>query len=84
MKWYWAILLTIGLLALPYGMVLNGANIGVDKIFTAIVIISAIWAGVNSGSYNWGLFVFFVWPIAFPAYLIFGKSSSESGVSSPD
>ena len=97
MRRYLVILVTIGLLAIPFVMAINGADdSGVDTIMTAIVVgISAIWAGVNSSSIGWGLFVVFFWPIAFPAYLlkqighllsylITGMSRSERGVSSPN
>ena len=89
MKWYWAILITFGLFTLPVMMLMNGANEkSVDALIWILVGISALYAGVNSGSFGWGIFVFLFWPIAFPAFFIFAKPASHESISpkpdSPD
>ena len=35
-----------------------------------VTAISAIWVAAKSSSFGWGLFVFLVWPIGFPFFLI--------------
>jgi len=42
----------------------------VEPFVTLIVAISGIWAAGRSSSVGWGLFVFFLWPIGFPCFLI--------------
>lgn len=69
MKWYWAILLTVaslGGILLMYRIGGDPAKIFID-MFMAII---GIWAGSTSGSVGWGLFVFFLFPIGFPCFLI--------------
>lgn len=70
MKWYWAILLTIAIMALGYPT----AVVGNDEQLTTVVLFltatSAIWVAANSGSFRWGLLVFALFPLFFPWYLI--------------
>ena len=70
MRWYWAILLTIAILALAYPT----AVVGNDEQLTGVVFVltgtSAIWVAANSGSFRWGFLVFVLFPLFFPWYWI--------------
>ncbi len=69
MKWYWAILLTLLILAPEVAAV--QANPSRGKEFVQLICaLSTIWAAGKSSSFGWGLFVFFLWPIGFPCFLI--------------
>ena len=64
MKWYWAILLTVAILAL---------FVLIDLPADSYILISAvfaIWVAADSSSFGWGIFVLLLWPIAYPWYLI--------------
>ena len=69
MKWYWAILLTVSIFVLMV-VLLQVGDTAVEPFVTLIVAISGIWAAGTSSSVGWGLFVFFLWPIGFPCFLI--------------
>jgi len=69
MKWYWAILLTVSIFGLMV-VLLQVGDTAVEPFVTLIVAISGIWAAGRSSSVGWGLFVFFLWPIGFPCFLI--------------
>lgn len=65
MKWYWAILLTLALIAvMPLGPTENRA------IIVAIVAISALWVAADSAPFCWGLAALILWLPCFPWYLI--------------
>jgi len=69
MKWYWAILLTLLILVACIAAVQVDRTSG--GFFVHLVsAISGIWVAGKSSSFGWGLFVFFLWPIAFPCFLI--------------
>ena len=69
MKWYLAIPLTLVIFAT---MVLAlQVNTTAGKFFSDLVIaVSGIWVAAQSSSFGWGLFVFLLWPIGFPCFLI--------------
>lgn len=69
MKWYWAILLTILIFIGQVVLFLNAGPKG-ELCVQFVVAIFGIWAAAKSGSLGWGLFVFFVWPLGFPCFLI--------------
>ena len=69
MKWYWAILITVVILAGMIEMLNIGGTHAKEFIDIALAVF-AIWAAGTSGSVGWGLFVFFLWPIGFPCFLI--------------
>jgi hypothetical protein len=69
MKWYWAIFLTLLILAAMILVIqVNGTN---GTFFINLVCsVLGIWAAAKSSSFGWGLFVFLLWPIGFPCFLI--------------
>ena len=68
MKWYWAVFLTIGILA-AY-VVCEATYPGtVGPLATVVVLVSALWVAADSRSLVWGIGVLLLWPIFFPAYL---------------
>ena len=69
MKWYWAILLTVIIFGLMVVLLQAGGS-AVQSFVTLIAAISGIWAAGTSSSVGWGLFVFFLWPVGFPCFLI--------------
>jgi hypothetical protein len=69
MKWYWAILLTLLIFAAD-AAALHADPSGGKEFIHLICAISGIWAAGKSSSFGWGLFVFFLWPIGFPCFLI--------------
>ena len=69
MKWYWAILLTVIISGVMVALLQVGGTAGQPYV-TLLVTISGIWAAGTSSSVGWGLFVFFLWPIGFPSFLI--------------
>ena len=64
-KWYWAIALTISILAI-FAFVDDIP----ESLVIAIITFFAIWVAADSSSFGWGIFVFLLWPIAYPLYLI--------------
>jgi hypothetical protein len=66
MKWYWAILVTVAIM-IAVGMLPEQAAEGAAALVAAI---SAIAIAAHSRSWGWGIFVLFLWPIAFPCYMI--------------
>ena len=38
--------------------------------YSFVFALFAIWVAADSSSFGWGLFVFFLWPIGYPSYLI--------------
>jgi hypothetical protein len=69
MKWYWAILQTIIIFAvlLLVGPTEPTKAAGFGSFVFALF---AIWVAADSSSFGWGIFVFLLWPIAYPWYLI--------------
>jgi uncharacterized membrane protein YccC len=69
MKWYWAIFLTLLILAV---MVLVIQLHGTAGTFFVNLVCSVlgIWVAAKSSSFEWGLLVFLLWPIGFPWFLI--------------
>jgi hypothetical protein len=65
MKWYWAIALTISILAI-FAFVDDIP----ERLVITIIAVFAIWVAADSSSFGWGIFVFLLWPIACPWYLI--------------
>jgi hypothetical protein len=74
MKWYWAILLTVAIFGCMVAAVMVGELkhdlSGGEPVVQGILAISGIWAAARSSSVGWGLFVFLLWPIGFPYFLI--------------
>ena len=68
MKWYWAILQTLGIITLLCLIELIAPI--PPRLATGIIAFFGIWAAADSSSFGWGLFVFLLWPIAYPWYLI--------------
>ncbi len=69
MKWYLAILLTMAI----FGCMVVATTIAgsqADHLIYTLLAISAVWAAAKSSSVGWGLFVFFLWPVGFPYFLI--------------
>jgi hypothetical protein len=64
MKWYWAITLTVAILAIVVFAEVS------EGLVLAIIAVFAIWVAADSSSFGWGIFVFLLWPIAYPWYLI--------------
>ena len=64
MKWYWAITLTIAILAI-FAFVQVPTRLAI-----VIIAVFAIWVAADSSSFGWGIFVLLLWPIAYPWYLI--------------
>ncbi len=64
MKWYWGITLTVAILAIIVFFEVP------DRLAIAIIAVFAIWVAAESSSFGWGIFVFLLWPIAYPWYLI--------------
>ena len=64
MKWYWAITLTVAIVAIFALLEIP------TSIVTIVVGVFAIWVAADSSSFGWGIFVFLFWPIAYPWYLI--------------
>ena len=69
MKWYWAILTTIVLLAMATFIDVRGGG-GLAFATTALVVLSAIVVAADSSSVAWGMFVLLIWPLGLPWYLI--------------
>ncbi len=69
MKWYWAILITVVILAVMIVLVNKGGD-AVGAFVRIMVALCAIWAAGTSASVGWGLFVYVLWPIGFPWFLI--------------
>lgn len=69
MKWYWAILITIGLLVGMAALLQAGGTLA-DNYIQMFLAIFGVWAAAKSGSVGWGLFVLFLWPIGFPCFLV--------------
>jgi hypothetical protein len=70
MKWYWAILVTIGLLALMVAMESAGTHSEGSYFIHLMLAVTGVWAAGKSSSVGWGLFVLFLWPIGFPCFLM--------------
>ena len=68
MRWYWAILQTIAIFTPLY--LLASIRPMPESIISFILAAFAIWVAADSSSFGWGIFVFLVWPIAYPWYLI--------------
>lgn len=65
--WFWAILITVVLaIVCGYFDMLAGGD---GKVVGFLVAVSAIWVGVDSGSFGWGIFVLLLWPLGFPWYM---------------
>ena len=69
MKWYWAILLTIALLAC-LALVLNVGGSAAEWFVHFVIALTAVWAADKSSSVGWGVLVLLLWPIGFPCFLI--------------
>jgi hypothetical protein len=69
MKWYWAILLTL-VIFLPMLVAVQIDERGGHSLILLVSGVSAVWVAANSSSSGWGLFVLFLWPIAFPWFFI--------------
>jgi hypothetical protein len=69
MKWYWAILLTLLILAVMVLVIQVNGTKGTFFI-NLVCAVLGIWVAGKSSSFGWGLFVFLFWPIGFPGFLI--------------
>ena len=69
MKWY---------LAIPLTLLIGAAMVVAVQVYDTsgkllgcfVASILAIWVAAKSSSFGWGLFVFLIWPIGFPFFLI--------------
>jgi hypothetical protein len=69
MKWYRAILLTL-VIFVPMLVAVQIDERGGQSLVLLVSGVSAVWVAAQSSSFGWGLFVMFLWPIAFPWFLI--------------
>ena len=70
MKWYWAVLLTLVILAATAGLGLLLGDKAGQALGQLLAGVFAVWVAAESGSFGWGLVVLCFWPIAFPWFLI--------------
>jgi hypothetical protein len=69
MKWYKAILLTLVIFVLMLVAVQIDER-GGHSLALLVSGVSAVWVAARSSSFGWGLFVMFLWPVAFPLFFI--------------
>lgn len=87
MRLYSAILLTIALMFWPVPIAFADETLFdrfTDGYFKILVPVTALWAGVTTGSFGWGLFVLLLWPLGFPSFLLKTPALSVSPESRPN
>lgn len=70
MKWYWAVLLTLGIFVLLGALGVISPRPIPQSFYTMALATCAIWVAADSASFGWGMGVLLCWCIAFPIYLI--------------
>ena len=83
MKWYWAIFFTVVIIGCTTVVLKIGGNAGIWFV-QFVVAITAIWAAGKSSSVGWGVFVYLLWPIGFPCFLIREYRQPSAKVEGPD
>jgi len=63
MKWYWAILQTLGIFILL--CLIEWLKPMPPRLIVGIIALVGIWVAADSLSFGWGVFVFLLWPIAY-------------------